>query len=176
MSRVTRIASQRPRTFSSLPEPRIALLLLTGASTRARRIRWVRILAFASKLPAVRGLSEAPTVTTHTSDQKDDPSILAVLVLYQTSALQSPTLASLCQAVAQCGVERRFELLIYDNSASPSPLPAIPIPLTYLHDPANGGLVAAYNTALQLAQRGRNEWLLLLDQDTVLTGDYLNTL
>jgi GT2 family glycosyltransferase len=112
------------------------------------------------------------------TDQKIDaqPTLLAVLVLYEMRASDSPTLVSLCKSLAESDVARQFRLLIYDNSASPSPLPAIPVPFSYIHDPTNGGLVTAYNTALGLAQEGRNEWLLLLDQDTVLTSDYLNTL
>jgi len=72
---------------------------------------------------------------------------------------------------------REFRLLIYDNSPSRSSLPdAKPLPLSYTHDPANSGLTGAYNTALGLAEKEGHEWLLLLDQDTVVNASYLKEL
>jgi GT2 family glycosyltransferase len=106
-----------------------------------------------------------------------EPTVLAVLVLYEIKASRSPTFMSLCQVFAEPDLARHFRLLVYDNSASSSDLPVgIPIPVSYIHDPANGGLFAAYNRALRLAEEGRNEWLLLLDQDTLLTSVYVRAL
>ena len=48
--------------------------------------------------------------------------------------------------------------------------------MTYVHDPANGGLAAAYNYALALAEQEGHAWLLLLDQDTTLTSEFLSEL
>lgn len=100
-----------------------------------------------------------------------------MVVLYQVPATRSRALMSLCQAFAEPNVATRFTLLIYDNSPNPSALPeAIPAPFRYIHDPGNGGLVAAYDAALRLAEQQGNEWLLLLDQDTLVNGDYLKAL
>ena len=105
------------------------------------------------------------------------PPILAVLVLYQVEACSGLTLTSLLRALDESGLVDQFKLLIYDNSPSQSTLPdGIPVPFTYIHDPANGGLFQAYTAALQKAEREGNEWLLLLDQDTVLDAGYLKTL
>ena len=48
--------------------------------------------------------------------------------------------------------------------------------MTYRHDPRNLGLAVAYNLALQKAVESGRKWLLLLDQDTHLKGDFLDTL
>jgi len=70
-----------------------------------------------------------------------------------------------------------FSLILYDNSPQPhSQEWSIGVPLSYKHDPGNGGLVSAYNYALQRAQEMGSEWLLLLDQDTVLTLEFLEEL
>ena len=105
------------------------------------------------------------------------PPILAVLVLYQVEPSSSLTLTSFLRALDESGLAGQFKLLIYDNSPSESVLPGgIPVPITYIHDPSNGGLFRAYTAALQKAEREGNEWLLLLDQDTVLDAGYLKTL
>lgn len=103
--------------------------------------------------------------------------ILAVLVLYQVEAGNSLTLASFSRALAETGLLARFRLLLYDNSPLPAPVPeTFPVPVTYIHDSANAGLVGAYNAALRMAEQEGSEWLLLLDQDTVVVADYLKTL
>lgn len=100
--------------------------------------------------------------------------ILAVLVLYRMEASRSPALMSFVQGVGEAGLTSRFKLLIYDNSPSSSSLPDVmPLVSSYIHDPTNGGLTEAYNTALRLAEEEGQEWLLLLDQDTVITASYL---
>ena len=106
-----------------------------------------------------------------------NPPILAVLVLYQVDASKSVTLASFFRALAESGLVNHFQLLIYDNSSSQSLTPvASPMPFSYIHNPANAGLVGAYNAALQMAEKEGNEWLLLLDQDTLIDASYLQSL
>lgn len=100
--------------------------------------------------------------------------VLVVLVSYQLEASSSPALISFLQALGETGLASQFRLLIYDNSPFPSPVPdSMPLPSSYIHDPANGGLTGAYNTALRLAEKEGHEWLLLLDQDTVINASYL---
>lgn len=107
----------------------------------------------------------------------DRQAVLAVLVLYQVEASSSSALMSFGQALDETGLASQFRLLIYDNSPSRSPVPdAMPLPSSYIHDPANGGLTGAYNTALRLAEKEGHEWLLLLDQDTVINASYLKEL
>lgn len=105
------------------------------------------------------------------------PPILVVLVLYKKEASRSISLVSFLRALDETGLASQFRLLVYDNSPIHSVLPdGIPIPISSIHDPANGGLFRAYTAALELAEKDGNEWMLLLDQDTVLDAAYLNTL
>jgi GT2 family glycosyltransferase len=95
-----------------------------------------------------------------------------VVVLYGCTLKDSVTLQSLAEFCRQeSDLSRRISLLIYDNS---------PISqeagledwnygvVEYRHAAENGGLAAAYNEALEMARERDIEWLLLLDQDTVL--------
>ena len=119
-------------------------------------------------------------VDSHGSDGSTTagPPILVVLVLYQRcETFNSPSLTSFLNALDKSGLKSSFRIFIYDNSPFKSKLPdSFPIPFQYFHDPGNGGLFRAYTAALQLAEKNGHEWLLLLDQDTVLDVHYLETL
>jgi GT2 family glycosyltransferase len=69
---------------------------------------------------------------------------------------------------------KHFSLLLYDNSpqAQDHAMQAA-FPIDYVHDPSNGGLATAYNFALARAEAEQRAWLLLFDQDTVLTEEFL---
>lgn len=101
----------------------------------------------------------------------------AVVVLYQQAMAESKTIASLDRHFPETAPP--MDLLVYDNSparqASEPPV-LLRNPITYVHDPSNGGLVPAYNLGLQLANASGAGWLLLLDQDTDLTGRYFEAL
>jgi len=72
---------------------------------------------------------------------------------------------------------RHFSLVIYDNSEQPQSAPtSTGFEICYVHDPSNGGLAAAYNFALARAESEAREWLLLFDQDTSPTREYLREL
>ncbi len=102
------------------------------------------------------------------------PDILAILVLYRRSLEESETFVSL-----RTILQRRHDLagslrlLVYDNSPTTHEVPPISIDAHYISDTSNTGLARAYNVGLQLAVEGDSRWLLLLDQDTVLTEAYL---
>jgi GT2 family glycosyltransferase len=102
-------------------------------------------------------------------------SILAVVVLYKCELSQSQTVCSLFQILNENpGLAKQFSLVLYDNSPQPQPLAMPPVFSThYVHDPSNPGLATAYNFALARAESEGREWLLLLDQDTSLTPDFL---
>jgi GT2 family glycosyltransferase len=98
-----------------------------------------------------------------------------IAVLYKRSFDQSESLSSLF-AILERHPEwaPHFSLLIYDNSPNAQALTAhVTFPVAYVHDPSNGGLATAYNAALTRAEKEQREWLLLLDQDTCLTTDFL---
>jgi GT2 family glycosyltransferase len=98
---------------------------------------------------------------------------LAVAALYEQSPSESNALSSFCAILERDpAMASRFSLVVYDNSAE-SHLIAEDFTIHYVHDPANGGLAAAYNYALSRAEDTSYEWLLLLDQDTTLTHEFL---
>ena len=101
----------------------------------------------------------------------------AVVVLYRQTIAESKTIASLNRHFPESAPP--MEVLVYDNSpcrqASEPPV-SLRTPVTYVHDPSNGGLVPAYNLGLQLANQCGAGWLLLLDQDTELTCRYFEVL
>lgn len=99
--------------------------------------------------------------------------IFAVIVLYKCTIEQSKTFASLfaCQDIIN------FEGIIYDNSPDAEiDFCWIPLGFNYIHNPENPGLAVAYNFALEQAKSKGHEWLLLLDQDTVLPGEYFESI
>ncbi len=107
----------------------------------------------------------------------------AVIVLYKTIPQNSPTLRSLREiAGTHPDLVHSLSVLVYDNSPQSQNLTpeGISDPFTaslvYKHDPSNGGLAKAYGQALDLASRSELPWLLLLDQDTTLTADFLSVL
>ena len=104
--------------------------------------------------------------------------IQCVLVLYRQGPAESKALTSLLAAcVAKAKFNGLLELLIQDNS--PSPQKFVPPPAVcaeYYHAPGNPGLADAYNRALQRACDRAIPWLLLLDQDTMLTSDFIERL
>ncbi len=102
-------------------------------------------------------------------------SILAVVVLYNCELSQSQSVSSLLRILNENpALAQHFSLVLYDNSPQPQSL-AIQagFPISYAHDPDNGGLAPAYNFALQRAEADGYKWLLLLDQDTSLTREFL---
>ena len=99
--------------------------------------------------------------------------VAAVVVLYGTAPFESQTLESLALASAGRRVDQ-VRLFVWDNS--PAPLAQIPDGLAiaqYVSCSANLGLAAAYNTALEWASAAHVPWLVLLDQDTRVTKEYL---
>jgi GT2 family glycosyltransferase len=102
----------------------------------------------------------------------------AVLVLYQQLAGDSVAFQTLVQALTGNNELRDcIDIFLYDNSSNAQHVPSIPlVKLSYQHDTYNGGLAAAYKSALRHALVMGNPWLLLLDQDTQLSENFLLTL
>jgi hypothetical protein len=101
------------------------------------------------------------------------PHVTAVVVLYQTPPEVSLTLNSL--AANLHGLEHRFAVEVHDNSPVPGDMAALQTleVSTFAHHPDNPGLVGPYNSALDAAERRGSSWLMLLDQDTQVTREYL---
>ncbi len=69
-----------------------------------------------------------------------------------------------------------ISLVLYDNSEKPQEELPQEKTITYVHDKRNIGLVPAYNLALQMAKEQGAEGVLLLDHDTEISREYLETL
>lgn len=98
--------------------------------------------------------------------------ILAVATLYEQEPTESRALSSFFRLVeGNLEIASRLSLVVYDNSPQAH---RVDNDFThhYFHDPANGGLAAAYNYALVHAEANGYQWLLLLDQDTTLTSEF----
>ncbi|MFC0233314.1 glycosyl transferase family 2 [Vagococcus entomophilus] len=96
---------------------------------------------------------------------------LFVIVLYNTPLSKCESYASLIQSLAH--VDFHYSILIYDNS----PLKQLDIQLdtscSYQHNPDNPGTAAAYNYALNQISESNDTWLILLDQDTQVTTEFI---
>jgi GT2 family glycosyltransferase len=103
--------------------------------------------------------------------------ILAVIVRYQMPLSESPTLQGLCDALSfQPDLARDFTVMIWDNSPEAIVNPQLSIPFLYRHSKANLGVSGAYNGAMEYALEHGYPWLLLLDQDTKITHEFLRTM
>jgi GT2 family glycosyltransferase len=104
--------------------------------------------------------------------------VLATVVLYKRTIEDSEAVQALLELLAvDPALAASFRVLLYDNSPEPQKLPDAPgIALSYRHDAQNAGLASAYNHALSLAAQDGIPWLLLLDQDTRITAEYLHEL
>jgi GT2 family glycosyltransferase len=103
--------------------------------------------------------------------------ILAVVVLYNKLPAQSPTLRGLDRAFMQDpGLLGEYRVLLWDNSPRPLAVGSIPFLFEHRHSPRNEGVSGAYNAAAALAEAADADWLLLLDQDTSVTSEFLHAM
>lgn len=102
--------------------------------------------------------------------------VLIVVVQYRTSLQDAPAIRSLDRCFAQDPTLLEvFSTMVWDNSPARSVLPpGLCFPLEYRHSDENLGVSGACNNAAQLASERGVQWLLLLDQDTVLPPEFLS--
>jgi GT2 family glycosyltransferase len=103
--------------------------------------------------------------------------ILAVVVLYKRSPEQSQTIQSLIQVFAcNPGLNDQVRVLLWDNT--PVPLTGVVLPFSFelRHGGGNVGTSGAYNYAMELAASVGYPWLLLLDQDTTVSEEFLQAM
>ncbi len=98
--------------------------------------------------------------------------ITILLVLYKTELDKSVTYISLKKNMVYCKFGYNF--LVYNNSSE------ITVPYSDSYDIVNSSynelLFGAYNYGLNYSKEKNNDWILLLDQDTELTKEYILTL
>jgi glycosyltransferase involved in cell wall biosynthesis len=103
--------------------------------------------------------------------------LLTVIVLYKLTAAESTSYKSLLATASNVSPRiLDLKILLYDNT--PGDVPADVLPLNVEHHKAltNNGLADAYNSAAELAEEGGYDWLLTLDQDTILPSHFLSRL
>lgn len=102
----------------------------------------------------------------------DSKKICIVIVLYQKRPDESESLRTIERVIAclrESGIEH--SLIIYENAA-PAEAYLVSGNTVQIRSKHNGGVCKPYNTAYRYAQDSGYQWLLLLDQDTVLTEAY----
>jgi GT2 family glycosyltransferase len=103
--------------------------------------------------------------------------ILAVVVIYKIEPKNSSAVRTILKAVStSLRPLNDIRVLLYDNTPGRGDLGPLPDGVEYMPAGHNTGLSAAYNRALDMAQNLGYSWLLLLDQDTVLPNDFLESL
>ena len=95
--------------------------------------------------------------------------VLIVIVLYKQSLKESTAYNSLHQA----NKEGLFEYGFYVRDNSPISADIGHEIIYYTHNPENSGLSVAFNQAAKYALENGFEWLLLSDQDTYFSIDFL---
>ncbi len=94
-------------------------------------------------------------------------SIEIVIVLYQCSLDKSVTFISLKEQLNKTAID--YELIIYNNDVNQK----IEYPeFIIVNSEENKKLEGAYNFALERALKNGKNWVLLLDQDTVIPNNY----
>ena len=96
--------------------------------------------------------------------------LIAIVVVYNQNLEKSETLTSLNKAVKE-----GLDVIIYDNSTESSRVDLSVfdcLNIRYFHNPSNPGICAAYNFGFKEASTSSKDWMLLLDQDTVLSDNY----
>jgi glycosyltransferase involved in cell wall biosynthesis len=100
--------------------------------------------------------------------------VFAVIVLYKMQPSDSPAFRTLQAAISGLnGGQADIGIVLYDNTPGGQDAGMLPSGVQYKADVENGGLAKAYNYALEIAQAEGFDWLLTLDQDTSLPGDFL---
>jgi GT2 family glycosyltransferase len=102
--------------------------------------------------------------------------LVVVLVLYKTKLSDSVTFQSLKTAAFY--YKHSIFVMVYDNSPEPCMLEQFQtdgnMTIQYIHNSSNPGLSLAYNKGITIAKGKSVKWILLLDQDTHLSKDYLS--
>jgi GT2 family glycosyltransferase len=100
--------------------------------------------------------------------------IVAVVVIYKRRPEQSQTINSLAAVFEKnAPLLQSIQVLIWDNSPAPIDHLDLPFPCDYRHGERNVGTSGAYNHAMEFAEAQGSPWLLLLDQDTTLSDEFL---
>jgi GT2 family glycosyltransferase len=100
--------------------------------------------------------------------------IVAVVVLYKRLPEQSQTIHSLGKVFADNPeLLDSIHVILFDNSPKALEQVNLSFPCKYRHAGRNVGTSGAYNYAMEFAESEGSPWLLLLDQDTTVSAEFL---
>ena len=100
-------------------------------------------------------------------------SMLVVVVLYRMRPSESPALRSIVASANGLNQkDLRFKVLLYDNTPNGQEPGILPESVEYWSARTNRGISAAYNFALEMAEREKFDWLVTFDQDTTVPPSY----
>ena len=103
--------------------------------------------------------------------------ILAVIVLYKQAPEASQTIQSLIRVFGlHPELKASVGVLLWDNSPVPASGFSLPFPFDLSHAGRNVGTSGAYNYAMEVAEARACPWLLLLDQDTTVSPEFLRAM
>lgn len=98
--------------------------------------------------------------------------ILFIIVIYEKKLNQSKTLVSLSKLSLD-----HIKVYLYDNSSTNDNEKLLVdfknLNIIYQSNPRNPGICPAYNSGVKLAKELNKDWIMLLDDDTELTIDFL---
>jgi GT2 family glycosyltransferase len=102
--------------------------------------------------------------------------LLPIIVLFNCTLSDSMTFQTFIASSRHALIDPAL-IAVYDNS----PIRQVSVAeeanlFAYRHDPANSGLAAAYNWAMEIAKLHGISWLLLLDQDSQLPSTFMASL
>ena len=99
---------------------------------------------------------------------------LAVIGIYKIAAHTSPSFRTLNAAAAELNPDDgNLTIVLYDNSPGSAEPLALPQEVRYHSAGYNAGLADAFNFGLETANQEGCDWLITLDQDTELPGDFM---
>jgi len=103
--------------------------------------------------------------------------ILAVVVLYKQAPERSQTIQSLIDVLGRSpDLSDSVGILLWDNSPVPVSQVSLPFSFDLQSSGRNVGTSGAYNFAMQSAEARGFPWLLLLDQDTRVSLEFLRAM
>jgi glycosyltransferase involved in cell wall biosynthesis len=102
---------------------------------------------------------------------------LTQIVLYGQRLEECRSYLSLREALKEVTPGVACPIAVWDNSlnASEPDFDSHFELVNWVHDPTNSGLVSAYNRGVEIAEKRELPWVLLLDQDTHLTPEFLRS-
>ncbi len=101
-------------------------------------------------------------------------SLMAIIVLYKALPADSDSLRTLIAARSLMrNSSSHLKILLYDNTPGGQQPSDLPEGVSYEAASENRGLAFAYNRALKIAAAEGFQWLLTLDQDTILPVNFL---